>query len=155
MEEKTNNTLIEIEDLKKYFPIKREGFFKPQRYVKAVDGISFVIKKGETLGLVGESGCGKSTTGRLILRLLEPTDGRVSFKGRDISHLSKKEIRTLRRDMQIVFQDPYSSLNPRMTVGSIVGEPLEIHHIAKGSQKRGMVESLLEKVGLMPERFLP
>jgi oligopeptide transport system ATP-binding protein len=148
-----NNILLEVKDLKKYFPIRGGLFSRPVSWVKAVNGISFSIKKGETLGLVGESGCGKSTTGRVILRLMEPTSGSVMFEGKNIFNLDREEVRSLRRNMQIVFQDPYSSLNPRMTVGGIVGEPLDIHHIAKGREKREMVQSILEKVGLSPEQM--
>jgi oligopeptide transport system ATP-binding protein len=118
--------------------------------VKAVDDVSFFIRKGETLGLVGESGCGKTTTGRVILRLQEPTHGEALFEGRDIFKLGKEELRRLRRDMQIIFQDPYSSLNPRMTVGDIIGEPLEIHKLARGKEKVRRVQELLEVVGLSP-----
>ena len=143
--------LLEVKHLKKHFPIKGGVFSKTIGYVYAVDDINFTLGKGETLGLVGESGCGKSTTGRTILRLIEPTDGMISFEGQDITHLDKSAMRALRREMQIIFQDPYASLNPRMTVGSIIGEPLEIHKIAKGSEKAERVASLLQKVGLRAE----
>jgi oligopeptide transport system ATP-binding protein len=143
--------LLEVTHLKKHFPIKGGVFSKTIGYVYAVDDINFTLEKGETLGLVGESGCGKSTTGRTILRLIEPTDGMISFEGQDITHLDKSAMRALRREMQIIFQDPYASLNPRMTVGSIIGEPLEIHKIAKGSEKEERVASLLQKVGLRAE----
>ena len=140
--------LLEVKHLKKHFPIKGGVFSKTIGYVYAVDDINFTLEKGETLGLVGESGCGKSTTGRTILRLIEPTDGAIYFEGQDITNLDKSAMRALRREMQIIFQDPYASLNPRMTVGSIIGEPLEIHKIAKGSEKEERVASLLQKVGL-------
>ncbi len=143
--------LLEVKHLKKYFPIKGGVFSKMIGYVYAVDDINFTIAKGETLGLVGESGCGKSTTGRTILRLIEPTDGELYFEGQNITELDKGAMRALRREMQIIFQDPYASLNPRMTVGSIIGEPLEIHKIAKGSEKEARVASLLQKVGLRAE----
>jgi oligopeptide transport system ATP-binding protein len=126
-------------------------FSKTIGYVYAVDDINFTLEKGETLGLVGESGCGKSTTGRTILRLIEPTDGAIYFEGQDITGLDKGAMRALRREMQIIFQDPYASLNPRMTIGSIIGEPLEIHKIARGSEKGERVASLLQKVGLRAE----
>jgi oligopeptide transport system ATP-binding protein len=145
--------LLEVKDLKKYFPIKGGIFSKTIGYVQAVDGISFALYPGETVGLVGESGCGKSTAARAILRLIEPTGGEVAFEGQDILKLGKKPMRALRRQMQIIFQDPYASLNPRMTVASIVGEPLEIHKIAKGRQKEERVASILEKVGLRPEHM--
>ena len=144
-------TLLEVTNLKKYFPIKGGVFSKTVGYVYAVDDVSFTVNKGETLGLVGESGCGKSTTGRSILRLIEPTDGTVTFEGQDVTALDKNAMRALRREMQIIFQDPYASLNPRMTVGSIVGEPLEIHKIARGREKTDRVASLLQKVGLRAE----
>ena len=144
-------TLLEVTNLKKYFPIKGGVFSKTVGFVYAVDDVSFTVDKGETLGLVGESGCGKSTTGRSILRLIEPTDGKVTFEGQDVTALDKNAMRSLRREMQIIFQDPYASLNPRMTVGSIIGEPLEIHRIARGSEKTARVASLLQKVGLRPE----
>jgi len=143
--------LLEVKHLKKHFPIKGGVFSKTIGYVYAVDDINFTLAKGETLGLVGESGCGKSTTGRTILRLIEPTDGAIYFEGQDITTLDKSAMRALRREMQIIFQDPYASLNPRMTVGSIIGEPLEIHKIAKGSEKEERVASLLQKVGLRAE----
>ena len=144
-------SLLEVKHLKKYFPIKGGVFSKTIGYVYAVDDVNFTLAKGETLGLVGESGCGKSTTGRAILRLIEPTDGELHFEGEDITKLEKSAMRALRREMQIIFQDPYASLNPRMTVGSIIGEPLEIHKIAKGSEKEERVVSLLQKVGLRAE----
>jgi oligopeptide transport system ATP-binding protein len=129
-------TLLEIKHLKKHFPIKGGVFSKTIGYVYAVDDISFALNRGETLGLVGESGCGKSTTGRTILRLIEPTEGEIYFEGQSITSLDKGDMRALRREMQIIFQDPYASLNPRMTVGSIIGEPLEIHKIATCRERR-------------------
>jgi oligopeptide/dipeptide ABC transporter ATP-binding protein len=145
--------LLEVKNLKKYFPIKGGILSKTIGHVQAVDGISFSLFPGETVGLVGESGCGKSTAARAILRLIEPSDGEVVFEGQDILQLGKKPMRALRRQMQIIFQDPYASLNPRMTVASIVGEPLEIHKIAKGRQKEEIVANILEKVGLRPEHM--
>src|SRR3989337_2680065 len=146
-----NDIIVDVRNLYKYFPITKGFIFQKQvGAVKAVDGISFNIRRGETLGLVGESGCGKTTTGRVILRLMEPTSGAASFEGRDIFKLKKEELRLLRRNMQIIFQDPYSSLNPRMTVGDIIGEPLEIHNLARGKEKMRRVQELLEIVGLSP-----
>jgi oligopeptide transport system ATP-binding protein len=147
----TNDVLLQIRQLKMYFPITRGIIF--QRHggdIKAVDGISFSIKRGETLGLVGESGCGKSTTGRAILQLYRPTDGSVEFEGQDLTSLKGEEMRKMRRRIQMIFQDPYASLNPRMTVGNIVGEPLEVHNILSGKARRDRVKELLEIVGLNP-----
>ncbi|MFN8577248.1 MAG: dipeptide ABC transporter ATP-binding protein [Candidatus Sericytochromatia bacterium] len=143
--------LLVVKNLKKHFPIKRGIIVSKQvGAVKAVDGISFTIKKGETLGMVGESGCGKSTTGRLILRLLEATEGQVFFEGKDVLAMSSNEMRALRREMQIVFQNPYASLDPRMTVGDSIAEPIKIHktHTGPGVGKR--VRELMEIVGLRP-----
>ncbi|HQA48959.1 MAG TPA: ATP-binding cassette domain-containing protein, partial [Bacillota bacterium] len=135
-------SMLEIKNLKKYFPVKGSGFFRPRALVKAVDGVSFTLDKGETLGLVGESGCGKSTVGRLILGLIRPTEGEIYFQGRNIPGMDREEIRRMRRDIQLVFQDPYGSLDPRMKAGDIVGEALEIHRIAKGKDKEKRVEEL-------------
>jgi oligopeptide transport system ATP-binding protein len=147
----SDDIILDVRNLYKYFPITKGFIFQKQvGAVKAVDGVSFTIRRGETLGLVGESGCGKTTTGRVILRLQEPTSGEVYFEGRNVFKLNKEEMRRLRRDMQIIFQDPYSSLNPRMTVGDIIGEPLEIHNLARGKEKVRRVQELLEVVGLSP-----
>jgi oligopeptide transport system ATP-binding protein len=146
-----SDTLLKIDGLKMYFPITQGVIF--QRHVgdiKAVDGLSFSIKRGETLGLVGESGCGKSTTGRAILQLYRPTAGSVEFEGTELTQLKGETLRKMRRNMQMIFQDPYASLNPRMTVGSIVGEPLEVHNIYSGKERRERVKELLNIVGLNP-----
>lgn len=144
-----DNVLLKVKKLKKYFPVRGGILSKIIGYVQAVDEISFNIKEGETLGLVGESGCGKTTTGRTIIRLLEPTAGEVDFKGEDIFKLNKEEIRKARRNIQIIFQDPFGSLNPRMTVGEIVGESLVIHKIVKNNKEKDeRVKDLLETVGL-------
>ncbi len=147
----TEDVILSVRGLKKHFPISSGIVFQRQvGAVRAVDGVSFDVYRGETLGLVGESGCGKSTTGRTILQLYRPTAGSVKFEGRELTELKGNDLRTLRREMQIIFQDPFASLNPRMTVGSIVSEPLQIHNIKRGKELREYVESLLEKVGLNP-----
>ncbi|HUT20730.1 MAG TPA: oligopeptide/dipeptide ABC transporter ATP-binding protein, partial [Anaerolineae bacterium] len=154
-----DNVLLEVKNLKKYFPI-RKGFFKSLAgYVKAVDGVNFFIREGETMGLVGESGCGKTTTGRVILRAYEPTAGEVWFKDRNLGYinvpdLDKQELKSLRQNMQMIFQDPYSSLNPRMTLLQIVGEPLLVNGVARGSALRDRVAELLRVVGLRPEYMI-
>jgi peptide/nickel transport system ATP-binding protein len=142
---------VEVTDLKMYFPVTRGLFRRKIADIKSVDGVSFVIKKGETLGLVGESGCGKTTTGRCILRLYEPTSGQISFSGNDITHLPERLVRPLRRQMGTIFQDPYNSLDPRQTAGSIVGEPLRIHNMCKTrSQYQDRIEELFKLVELDP-----
>src|SRR5437867_2985905 len=144
--------LVEVRSLKKYFPIRQGLLQRETGRVHAVDDVTFAVREGETLGLVGESGCGKSTLGRTVVRLLEPTAGSVRFQGRDISKLGTRSLRPLRREMQMVFQDPYASLNPRKRVGSIIGTPLKIHGVAK-SERRQRVQELLETVGLSPEHY--
>lgn len=139
--------ILEIKNLCKYFPVKK-GIFGKKSLVKAVDNVSFSIKRGETLGLVGESGCGKTTTGRTILKLYEPTSGNIIFKGEDITKKSEKAMVPLRRKMQMIFQDPYASLNPRMTVGDIIGEAIDIHGLYKGKERDKRIRFLLDKVGL-------
>ena len=143
--------LVEVENLVTYFPIFSGVLQKKTGEVKAVDDISFFIRKGETLGLVGESGCGKTTTGRSILKLEEPTSGSVIFDGKNLIEMEGEELRRMRSQMQPIFQDPFASLNPRMNVGDIIGEPLEVHNLSKGKELRDKVNDLLEKVGLAPE----
>ena len=146
-----NGILLNVQNLKMWFPIT-QGIVV-QRHVgdiKAVDGVSFFIRSGETLGLVGESGCGKSTTGRAILQLYRPTEGDVYFEGENLCQLKGEKLRRMRRKMQMIFQDPYASLNPRMTVGNIIGEPLEVHNILKGKALKERVQELLRVVGLNP-----
>jgi oligopeptide transport system ATP-binding protein len=146
-----DNVLVRVENLTMHFPIMR-GVLLPRKVgaIRAVDGISFVIRRGETLGLVGESGCGKSTAGRAILQLYRPTAGEVYFDGVNLTRLKGEELRRMRRRMQIIFQDPYASLNPRMTVGAIIGEPLQVHGLARGKELQERVQELLELVGLNP-----
>jgi len=146
--------LVEVRDLVKHFPLTSGILFKREvGTVRAVDGVSFDVLRGETLGLVGESGCGKSTTGRMLLRLLEPTSGSIRFEGREITELRGEELRKLRSDVQMIFQDPYSSLNPRKTIGSIIAEPFAIHRLHEGEERRRVVQELMEQVGLNPEHY--
>jgi oligopeptide transport system ATP-binding protein len=142
--------LISVRGLKKWFPVSSGVLQRTVAHVRAVDGVDFDIKKGETLGLVGESGCGKSTLGRTIIRMLEPTAGQVLFKGEDLAKLSGGAMRRMRREMAMIFQDPFASLDPRQTVGDIVGEPLDIHHLARGRQRQERVQELLRVVGMNP-----
>ncbi len=144
------SALVQVRDLRTWFPIKRGVLSRTVGQVKAVDGVSFDVHEGKTLGLVGESGCGKTTVGRTILRLIPRTNGTVSYRGEDFLAYQGEELRKLRRHMQIIFQDPVSSLNPRMTVGNIIGEPIQVHGIARGSERDEMVASLLQRVGLDP-----
>ncbi len=153
MADKDNKEVIlEVKDLCKYFPVSK-GLFKGKSFVKAVDKVSFTINKGETLGIVGESGCGKTTMGRTILKLYEPTSGQVIFNGKDITKNSIKEMVPLRKEMQMIFQDPYASLNPRMTVGDIIGEAIDIHKLLTGEERTERIRSLLSKVGLASDHI--
>ena len=144
--------LLTVNDLKVHFPIKKGLLSNTVGYVYAVDCVSFALKKGETIGLVGESGCGKTTTGLAILKLIESTGGKIIFQEKDISQLTKQQLRTLKKEMQIIFQDPYSSLNPRMTVNQIINDPMEIHGVFPGSERKERIAYLLKKVGLTPEQ---
>src|SRR5436189_5319254 len=151
---RTGNELLIVEDLKKHFPVTRGIIFQKEiASVKAVDGVSVSVREGETLGVVGESGCGKSTMARCVMRLLEPTGGQIIFDGRDITKLSRAAMRPIRREMMMIFQDPYASLNPRKRVGAIVGEPLEVHGIGTEVERKRRVQELLEIVGLNSEHY--
>jgi oligopeptide transport system ATP-binding protein len=149
-----SDTLLEVEDVTKHFPITEGIVFKREvASVRALDGVSLSVRRGETLGIVGESGCGKSTLARVIMRLLEPTSGTVRFEGNDVTRLSQREMRSFRRELMMIFQDPYASLNPRKRVGFIVGEPLEIHGLGTDAERKRRVQELLEVVGLNPEHY--
>ena len=148
-----NAPVIEVKDLKKHFPVKKGLLRRTVGHVYAVDGVSFSVKSGETLGLVGESGCGKTTAGRAVLRLTEPTSGSIQVDGTEITGLSKAELRPYRRQMQIIFQDPFSSLNPRQTAGDIVGEPLLVHGVANAKERQEQVSALFARVGLRPAQM--
>jgi oligopeptide/dipeptide ABC transporter ATP-binding protein len=145
--------ILEVADLKQHFPIKKGIVRRTVAYVLAVDGVSFSVGAAQTLGLVGESGCGKSTVARTVLRLIEPTSGSIKIEGQDITHLSKAQVRPYRREMQIIFQDPFSSLNPRMIAGDIVGEPLSVHGLARGDARTACVADLFQQVGLSPAQM--
>ncbi len=148
----TGRVVLQVRDLAKHFPVKHGLFGRVSGHVYALDGVSFSVHEGETLGIVGESGCGKSTLGKTVLRLLRPTAGQIVLRGNDITDMREGQLRPLRRDMQMVFQDPYASLNPRMPCGEIVGEPLTIHGLASGREKEERVDSLFERVGLRAEQ---
>jgi len=145
--------LLQVEGLKKHFRVRKALLARNAQYVQAVDGVSFHINAGETLSLVGESGCGKSTIGRMIMKLIEPTEGAIKINGRDIAPLSRRQMQPYRKQMQIIFQDPYSSLNPRMSAGDIVGEPLLVHGLTDETERRARVVELFERVGLRPDQM--
>lgn len=146
----TSENILEVENLKKHFPIYGGVIRRQVAAVHAVDGVSFTVRQRETFGLVGESGCGKTTLGRTILNLIKPTSGTIRYLGKDILKMKRKEMQELRLEMAMVFQDPYASLNPRMTIADIVGEPIDIHGLAKGAEKENRIMELLERVGLAP-----
>jgi oligopeptide/dipeptide ABC transporter ATP-binding protein len=148
-----DDVLLRVENLVKYFPVKSGGVFRPREYVHAVDDVSFTVRRGQTFGIVGETGCGKSTLGRSIARLYDVTSGRIVFDGKDISKISQRRMRPLRREIQLIFQDPMGSLNPRRRVGSIIGDPFAIHGLASGAERKRRVQELMERVGLNPEHF--
>jgi oligopeptide/dipeptide ABC transporter ATP-binding protein len=149
----SGDVLLQVDDLVKYFPVKSIGFFREREYVHAVDHVSLTVRRGETFGIVGETGCGKSTLGRSIARLYDITSGKIVFDGQDISRYSQRRMRPLRREIQMIFQDPVGSLNPRRRVGSIIGDPFAIHRIASGNDRKRRVQELMERVGLNPEHF--
>ncbi|HEX4833877.1 MAG TPA: oligopeptide/dipeptide ABC transporter ATP-binding protein [Trebonia sp.] len=148
-----DDVLLRVENLVKYFPVKSSKFFQQREYVHAVDGVSLEVKHGETFGIVGETGSGKSTLGRSVARLYDITSGKITFDGRDISRISQRQMRPLRREIQMIFQDPMGSLNPRRRVGSIIGDPFAIHGLASGAERKKRVQELMERVGLNPEHF--
>jgi oligopeptide/dipeptide ABC transporter ATP-binding protein len=147
------DVLLQVEDVVKHFPVRGTGVFRPKGFVHAVDGISLTVTRGTTFGIVGETGCGKSTLARCIARLHDVTSGRIIFEGQDITQLSPAKMRPLRREIQMIFQDPYGSLNPRRRVGSIIGDPFAIHGTAKGAERKRRVQQLMERVGLNPEHY--
>jgi oligopeptide/dipeptide ABC transporter ATP-binding protein len=149
----SDDVLLRVENLVKYFPIKGGGMFQEKEYVHAVDGVSLSVPRGQTFGVVGETGCGKSTLARCIARLHDVTSGRIVFDGQDITQLSQRRMRPLRREIQMIFQDPIGSLNPRRRVGSIIGDPFAIHKLASGAERKRRVQELMERVGLNPEHF--
>jgi oligopeptide/dipeptide ABC transporter ATP-binding protein len=149
----TDDVLLKVENLVKYFPVKKSGLFEKREYVHAVDGVSLTVKRGQTFGIVGETGSGKSTLGRSIARLYDITSGKIVYDGKDISKYSARRMRPLRREIQMIFQDPMGSLNPRRRVGSIIGDPFAIHGLASGSERKKRVQELMERVGLNPEHF--
>jgi oligopeptide transport system ATP-binding protein len=148
-----NNVLLEVKNIKTHFPVTKGIFSRIAGHVHAVDGIDFKVKRGSTLGIVGESGCGKTTAGKTITRLLEPTEGQIIFDGKNITKFSKKNMKNVRQKMQMIFQDPFSSLNPKLTVASIVGASLEIHNLAPKSDREAIITDLLKKVGLQPDHM--